>query len=159
MLNNISQDVIDFLKSNHVAVLATASPASAEPHAATIFYTTDLHMNLYFLTKEDTTKSKNLQANPRAAMVVFDASRLATAQITGQVFKIQNQEMMEKALRLMSRFSQRVSGSATTPLSKLDAGQYVLYQIQPQSIRLGDYKYGQRNTIFEIATPAEESLE
>jgi hypothetical protein len=31
--------------------------------------------------------------------------------------------------------------------------------LTPQAIRLGDYKYGAKNFIFDVATPAEESLE
>jgi uncharacterized protein YhbP (UPF0306 family) len=158
MLTDISPDVVAFLKSNHVAVLATASPQSAEPHAAAIFYTTDSHMNIYFLTKEQTAKSKNLEANPQAAVVIYEPSTLKTAQITGRAGRVQNEEMMQKALGLMSKFSQQVAGTSTTPISKLDAGGYILYQLVPQSIRLGDYKYGQRSTIFDVAAPAEESL-
>jgi nitroimidazol reductase NimA-like FMN-containing flavoprotein (pyridoxamine 5'-phosphate oxidase superfamily) len=159
MLANTNQDVVDFLKANHIAVLATASPQSAEPHAATIFYATDSHMNLYFLTKEQTTKSKNLKSNPHAAIVIYNAETLRTAQITGSVSIVQNEEMMQKALNLMSRFSNQAAGTNTTPISKLDAGDYILYRLEPQSIRLGDYKYGSQGTIFEIATPAEESLD
>jgi uncharacterized protein YhbP (UPF0306 family) len=158
MLTNISPDVIEFLKANHVAVLATASPQSAEPHAAAVFYATDSHVNLYFLTKEQTTKSKNLNSNPQAAVVIYEPSTLRTAQITGHASQVKNDEMMQKALGLMSKFSKQVSGTGTTPISKLDAGDYILYQLEPQSIRLGDYKYGNDSTIFDIATPAEESL-
>jgi len=159
MAMNIDKDIVDFLKRNHVAVLATANRSNSSPHAAAIFYATDSKMNLYFLTKENTTKNKNIQSNPQAALVIYEAERLATAQITGTVSRVENDEMMAKAQRVMAKYSKQTAGTDKTPISKLDAGADILYRITPQSIRLADYKFGVKNYIFEIATPAEESLE
>lgn len=159
MLSNISRDVTDFLKANHVAVLATANGQLATPHAAAVFYATDSHMNLYFLTKEQTAKSQNIQSNPQVALVIFDTPMLKTAQITGKAMVVQDDDMMQRALELMNKFAERLADSKATPLSKLDAGGYILYKVVPQSIRLWDYKYGTPSTLFDIATPAEESLE
>ena len=159
MGTNIDPSITDFLKRNKVAVLATANKDDARPHAAAVFYDTDSHSNIFFLTKENTTKSKNLQDNPLAAMVIFEARGLKTAQIIGAVTRIDDEAMVQKAQRIMSRFSAEISGNSETPISKLDAGLYVLYMLTPQSIRLGDYKYGRRNYIFDTATPAEESLD
>jgi nitroimidazol reductase NimA-like FMN-containing flavoprotein (pyridoxamine 5'-phosphate oxidase superfamily) len=151
--------ITEFLKRNHIAVLATASKVTAHPHAATIFYAIDSHLNIYFLTKEKTTKSHNLSANPWAALVVYEADTQRTAQITGTVDKVEDKEMMERAKPLMAKFSKQTSGTDETPISKLEAGEYVLYKLTPQSIRLGEYRYGTRADLFDIATPAEESLE
>jgi nitroimidazol reductase NimA-like FMN-containing flavoprotein (pyridoxamine 5'-phosphate oxidase superfamily) len=159
MLANVSPDIINFLKNNHVAVLATANKETATPHAASVFFATDSQLNLYFLTKENTTKSKNLATNPQAAMVIYEAEILKTAQILGTVSPVKNDAMMQKALRIMAKYSKQVSGTQTTPISKLDAGDYILYALTPQSIRLGDYKYGSDSLIFDLATPVEESLE
>jgi nitroimidazol reductase NimA-like FMN-containing flavoprotein (pyridoxamine 5'-phosphate oxidase superfamily) len=159
MALNIDPEITSFLKRNHVGVLATSNKETGTPHAATIFYATDSQTNLYFLTKEDTAKSKNLTTNPRAAIVVYEAEMLRTAQISGSVSKVDDPAMMEKALRIMAKFSKQTAQTDQTPISKLDAGEYILYRLTPQSIRLGDYKYGSRNFIFEIATPAEESLD
>jgi nitroimidazol reductase NimA-like FMN-containing flavoprotein (pyridoxamine 5'-phosphate oxidase superfamily) len=159
MALNIDPEITSFLKRNHVAVLATSNKETGTPHAATIFYATDSQTNLYFLTKEDTAKSKNLTTNPRAAIVVYEAEMLRTAQISGSVSKVDDPAMMEKALRIMAKFSKQTAQTDQPPISKLDAGEYILYRLTPQSIRLGDYKYGSRNFIFEIATPAEESLD
>lgn len=159
MLANIDPDIVAFLNNNHIAVLATASPQSGSPHAATVFYTTDSSMNIYFLTKQDTTKSKNLQANPQAALVVYDAPTLRTAQITAQAEPIKNPAIAQKALGIMSKYSRQTAGTSQPPIAKLDAGDYILYKLVPQTIRLADYKYGAKSTIFNIATPAEESLD
>jgi len=148
-----------FLKRNHIAVLATADKQTAQPHAATIYYMTDSQMNIYFLTKDGTMKSKNIEGNPYASIAIYEAETQTTAQISGPINKVEDSAMMEKAMSLASKYSKETSGTDETPISKLYAGNYVLYRLWPQFIRLGEYKFGPRGQIFDTATPAEESLE
>jgi general stress protein 26 len=152
-------NIASFLKRNHIAVIATANKESGAPHAAAVYYATDSQMNIFFVTKEDTTKSKNLATNPQIAVAIYDAPIQATAQITGTATRVDDPAMLEKALRIMSKHAQETAKTDETPISKLNAGQYILYKIWPQTIRLGEYKYGPHNQLFDIATPAEESLE
>ncbi len=151
-------NIANFLKSNHIAVLATANK-SGVPHAATIFYATDSQMNIFFMTKEKTTKYRNLIENPQAALAIYQPEAQSTAQISGPVSRVDNPEMMQKALRIMSKYSNLTGQTPETPISKLDAGSYVLFKVWPQNIRLGEYKYGPKDQIFDTATPAEELLE
>ena len=156
---NDNPEIAAFLSRHHIGVLATADKTSSTPHAATVFYTNDSNLNIYFLTKSKTLKSKNLESNPQASMAIYEADNLQTIQAGGSVTQVKDEDMMRRALELMSRFSKRVSGSEQTPISKLDAGDYILYKLEPQFIRLGKYQYGTPTGLFEIATPAEESLE
>lgn len=156
---SLNPQISEFLHHNHIGVLATADKQSAMPHAAAVYYATDSHLNIYFLTKDKTTKSRNLDKNNWAAMAIYEAHTQRTAQISGSVNRVQEKDMMERAKPLMSRFSKQTAGTEQTPISKLDAGEYVLYRLVPQSIRLGEYKYGVHDDLFEIASPAEESLE
>jgi general stress protein 26 len=130
-------NIAGFLKRNHIAVLATADHQTAEPHAATIYYATDSQMNIFFLTKVKTKKSINLAGNPKAALAIYQAETQETLQITGPVTVVDNQ----------------------TPIARLYAGEYILYKIWPQHIRLGEFKYGPEGQVFDNATPAEELLE
>lgn len=151
--------IAEYLKRNHIGVLATADKKTAEPHAAAVYYATDSHLNIYFLTKDKTAKSRNLELNRQAAMAVYEADTQRIAQIYGLVNRVEDSDMMERAKPLMAHFSQQSAGTSETPISKLAAGEYVLYRLVPQSIRLGEYKYGVHSSLFDIATPAEESLE
>lgn len=152
-------NIAAFLKRNHIAVLATANKETAAPHAATIYYATDSQMNIFFVTKEGTTKSKNIVSNPQAAIAIYEATTQTGAQITGSVSRVEDSAMLEKALRIMARYSYQTAQTEETPISKLKAGSYILYKIWPQTIRLGEFKYGPRSQIFDTATPAEESLD
>jgi nitroimidazol reductase NimA-like FMN-containing flavoprotein (pyridoxamine 5'-phosphate oxidase superfamily) len=156
---SLNPHIAEFLQRNHIAVLATADKKTAAPHAAAVYYATDSHLNIYFLTKDKTAKSRNIESNPMAAMAVYEADSQRIAQITGTISRVTEEDMMERAKPLMARFSKQTSGSEETPISKLSAGEYVLYRLTPQSTRLGEYKYGVHSDLFDIATPAEESLE
>lgn len=116
-------------------------------------------MNIFFVTKEQTSKNKNLEQNPLAAIAIYEAPTQTTTQITGLVTRVEDKSMMEKALRIMSKYSQETAQTDETPISKLQAGEYILYKLWPQTIKMGEYKYGPRSQIFDIATPTEESLE
>lgn len=152
-------NIANFLKRNHIAVLATADKQTAEPHAATIYYGTDSQMNILFLTKEKTKKNLNIVSNPQVAIAIYEADTQITAQISGPVERIDDQTLKDKAIRVMAKYSLATAHTDQTPLSKLSAGDYVLYKLWPQTIKLGEYKYGPRSQIFDIATPSEESLE
>lgn len=151
--------IANFLKQHHIGVLATADKEAAMPHAAVVFYATDSHLNIYFLTKKETSKSRNLQVNPWAAFTVYEEDTQRTAQIQGMVSEVLASDMMERAKPLFAKFSKQTSGSEDTPISKLNSGDYVLYCLAPQSIRLAEYRYGVKNDMFDVATPAEESLD
>lgn len=62
-------------------------------------------MNMFFVTKEKTTKNKNLVQNPQAALAIYEAQTQTTTQITGPVSTVEDPDMMEKALRIMSKYS------------------------------------------------------
>jgi uncharacterized protein YhbP (UPF0306 family) len=152
-------NIESFLKRNHIAVLATADKSTAMPQAAAVYYATDSKMNLFFLTKDGTAKAKNLVANPYAAVVIFEADTQTTAQISGPVSKVEDPVMVAKAQKVMAKYSNATAGTEETPVSKLYAGNYVLFKLWPQNIRLGEYKYGVKFHLFDTATPTEESLE
>ena len=151
--------IADFLSRNHVAVLATAYEKTAVPHAAAIYYTVTSKLDLFFVTKKDTTKSRNLRSNPIAALVIYESSSQTTAQVNGTVQAIDDPEKLKDALAIMAKFSQETAGTPVTPISRLDAGDYVLYELTPQNIRLAGYKYNLKDKIFDVADSIEESIE
>lgn len=151
-------NIESFLKRNHIAVLATADKSTATPYASTIYFATDSQMNIFFVTKAKTLKSKNLISNPQASIAIYEANTQSTAQISGPVTVIDDKTMLDKALKLMAKYSEQTAQTEETPISKLYAGSYLLYKLWPQTIRLGEFKYGPRSQIFDTATPAEETL-
>ncbi len=147
-----SKKAVNFLRRHPVGVIATASSA-ARPHAATVYFAIDDDLNIYFVTKEQTTKHKNLTENPVASIAVFDAENQATLQASGPV------EPINDIVKFMRLFAQILDISADTsdsdrpPVSKLFAGDYFMYKLTPTSLRLAEYMKpdkGDITNLFEI---------
>jgi nitroimidazol reductase NimA-like FMN-containing flavoprotein (pyridoxamine 5'-phosphate oxidase superfamily) len=152
-------NIENFIKRNHVAVLATANKQTGAPHASTIYYTVSSSLNIFFLTKKDTQKNKNIETNPQVALAIYEAQSQSIAQITGNAQAINEPGKIQTALRIMRQYSQQTAGTDEIPLDKLDAGEFILYKVTPNTVRLGEYKYGPRGEVFDTAIPTGESLE
>lgn len=105
-------NIAAFLKRNHVGVLATANEKTALPHAAAIYYTTTSKLNFFFVTKRETTKSKNLESNPQTALVIYEASTQTTAQIDGVATQVNDPVRLKTALEIMAKFSSDTAGTS-----------------------------------------------
>lgn len=80
-LAEIKKEALDFLKSQKVAVIATAF--NGEPYAATMYYSVDDDFNFYFLTRSDTSKFLNNLDNSRTAIVIGFGPKHITVQACG----------------------------------------------------------------------------
>lgn len=147
------EHILDFLKQNSTAVLATASKGG-EPHAATIYYMVDEDLNFYFITKRDTTKSQNLKDGGRAALAIHEATTQTTVQVVGKVEEEVGVDKTQKTFRDILKISMATSESGTPPISKLQAGPYVAYRLTPDSVRMASFirpDSGSYERIFEDA--------
>ncbi len=59
----------DFLRHHTTMSLATVNPEGL-PQSAAVFYATDEHLNLYFLSGPNSRHGCNLKHNPRAAVTI-----------------------------------------------------------------------------------------
>ena len=150
--------ITNFLERNHTAVLATANKETGQPHAAVVYYTISSKLHLYFVTKRDTAKSRNLEANPQVAMVIYEADTQSSVQLYGQATAIEDPQKLQSALAMMAGHAKATAQTESLPISKLNAGDHVLYQVVPRNIRLAEYKYGAGDNIFEVVVPNETAL-
>jgi len=147
------EHILDFLKQNSTAVLATANKYG-EPHAATIYYTVDEDLNIYFITKRDTTKSQNLKNSGRGALAVHEATTQTTVQAVGKVEEETDVNKSQKVFSDILKISMETSESGTPPISKLQAGPYIAYRLTPDSARMASFirpDSGSYERIFEDA--------
>lgn len=132
------EHLADFLGKNQVGVLATTD-SSGKPHAATIYITFDRQFNIYFVTKKDTQKSRNLQDNRQAAIAIYDASSQTTVQAEGLVVEVTETEQVEWVFNDIWRIASKTSTSNAPPPSQLAAGKYVVYRLATPSLRMATF--------------------
>jgi general stress protein 26 len=142
----------EFLDKNQVGVLASTSRAG-KPHAATIYFTHDQQLNIYFVTKKNTQKSRNLQENHQAAIAIYDASAQMTVQAEGLVMEVTDAKQTEWIFNDIWHIASRTSPNSAPPPSRLSAGAYVVYRLAAPSLRMATFVRQDPldyDTIFEV---------
>ncbi len=150
-INEEQEHIKDFLKSKRVGVLATADK-TGEPHAAAIYFYFE-GPDFYFITKNQTAKHNNLQENPRAALAVFEPVSQTTVQAKGVVIEETDQAKANEVFGEILKAAASTSESGSPPLTKLKAGEYIVYKLKPASLRMASYirpDPGSYENIFEI---------
>lgn len=127
-----------FLSKNEVGVLATASK-DGTPHAATIYITHDRQFNIYFITKKDTQKSRNLQENPRAAIAIYEPVNQTTVQVEGSVVEVTEPQIVEWVFNDIWRIALNSSFGHVPPTTRLAAGGYVVYRLAGPYLRMATF--------------------
>lgn len=85
----MKQEALDFLKQHIIAVVATTDE-DHQPNAATVLYHIDDNMNLFFMTRKQTRKYKNIKRNGRIAVVVGMGDGQGTIQAEGEAEVLEN---------------------------------------------------------------------
>lgn len=149
-LHESREKVLGFLSSNRVGVLATAD-LSGKPHASTIYVITDSVLNFYFVTKKETQKARNLAANPRASIAIYDATSQTTVQIDGHVVEVKDEGQAAQLFTQMQGIAHTTSSSGILPVTQLSAGGYITYRLSSPSVRMATFgaKASETGQIFE----------
>lgn len=144
-----------FLETHSAGVLATASREGI-PHAATVYLVIGANVEIYFITRQETTKHRNLSENPNAAIAVFDEASQTTVQAMGMVEEVTDPTLQEYIFSQVVAITRNASGEHQPPLTKLDAGKNVVYQLKPKTLRMAEFikaEYPPVDEIFEVAIP------
>jgi hypothetical protein len=136
--SDTKQRMYDFLFGTSIGVLSSTDP-DGDPHGAVIYFTINRDFEVSFLTKSETKKYDNLIHNNHVMLTVFEPFTQTTAQITGMAREVKaGFDMNEIAGRVLGT-SLQTSDAGLTPLSKLEAGSYVAFRIEPVQIRMAVY--------------------
>ncbi len=156
-LANTKIRIREILNTLGVGVLATANDRG-ELYASTIYLIVDPDLIVYFLTKKRTTKHANLQQHPNVALTVYDTKTLTEIQIRGQAEITNDKTRLSYLLTRTLITNKSISQSQTLPIDRLDAGDYVVYRLQPIIIRLADYgkSYVSKEKLFEVVDLSKE---
>lgn len=152
IINSSKQHIAEFLDRHHDGVLATVD-ASGQPHAATVYFTCDREQTLYFVTKKETQKSRNIQQNAKAAIAIHDMPTLTTLQAEGTISEVTDPQQQEWVFNDIWRIAFR-AGQNGPPPSQILAGGYVVYRFMAPTLRLARFNTTDPNvageSIFEV---------
>lgn len=122
-----------------IATIGTTN-SKGEPHGAAVYICPDEQQHvMYFLTKNETQKYKNLLAHEAVSVTVVDPAGNSTLQASGKAFTVQDAHALALITQRMVDANPKTS-EWLPPVSKLDAGQYVVVGITITSARLAEFQ-------------------
>lgn len=133
-----NEKIFEFLTTHPVGVLSLVDPNN-NPHATVIYFSVDTDFNIFFTTKSDTHKHDNLKHNKHAMFTVFEPVSQTTVQIIGEALLVDGEAKSQEVFRSTVAASMATSEGGIPPISKLQAGDYVAYQLTPKQIRMAVY--------------------
>lgn len=137
-LSDKKQRMYDFLFATSLGVLSSVDP-DGNPHGATIYFTINRDFEVSFVTKSGTRKYDNLIHNNHVMLTVFEALTQTTVQVTGLAQEVEDGFTMNQIAARVLGTSLRTSDAGITPLSKLEAGDFVAFTINPMQVRMAVY--------------------
>ena len=153
-------EITKFLTTNQLGTLATADK-EGQPHTAAVYFTIDPDLNIYFITKDQTTKARNIAENSKVAFAVYEAASQKTVQVQGTAAAIDDPSRADDIFRRILAITASTSESRIPPISKLSAGGYGLYKITPDVMRMASFtkpEHGQPNDIFDAVVKPDATL-
>lgn len=138
-INQSRERLLKFLENNHIGVLATANNLG-KPHSAAVYITSDQDLNMYFVTRKGTQKSRNLQDNNHAAITIYNAKLQTTLQAEGTAIEVTQSQKMQWIFNDIWRIATQTGPNNSPPQAQLiGSGDYVAYKISAPSLRLAAF--------------------
>lgn len=137
-MSNPNQKVHDFLKHNPLGIVSTVS-GDGKPWGAAVYFIADDAFNIYFVTRAETAKYKNIQQSRIAAFTVADRSTQTTVQLTGEVSEVPADEYMNNLFEEFMKLRHNDDHTWSPPINKVHAGAFMPLRIKPTSLHYADY--------------------
>lgn len=131
--------IMSYIDINPIATIGTIN-SDGSPHGSIVYVCTDnTKPIIYFITKSETTKYKNIQSNARVSVAITHPSENSTLQARGVAEEVQDAKIIDMAMHKLTK--QQVNESDwLPPIAKLHAGAYVLIKVTLEWARLAQYQ-------------------
>ncbi len=139
VLSDKQKRIRDFLSKNPIGVLSTVTP-DGDPHGAVIYFVLDEDFTASFLTRSGTRKSDNIKHQEHVTLTVYEPKSQTTAQIVGHATEITDNDTVNSIASEVLKVSLKTSEAGIPPITKLEAGSYNAFSIQPVQINMAVYK-------------------
>jgi general stress protein 26 len=136
--------VLDFLRSQKLAVISTHGPTKPNPESALIAYAEDDQLNLYFQTGRHTRKAANIKANPHISLVIgLGLEPMLTVQYEGTARQLTDSLEIKAAQQLF------YDKNSPTTREFMEHPTAILFKVTPTWIGCSDYT-GNKPQVIEI---------
>ncbi len=130
--------IMTYIENHPAAVVGTISD-DGTPHGAVVYVCVASHHTVFFVTKNQTQKYKNLLERPQLSLTFFNDSDSSTLQAQGKAFVADNPKMIDYAMQKMAKIH-AMQAEWLPPIAKLRAGNYAVIGVELTSARLAEYQ-------------------
>ena len=135
-MNN--HELEEFVRNNPVGVVSTSGSSGIA--SAAVYYVLDTDGVLYFNTRHDTEKLKNIRENPEVSFAVFQRNPDMTLQYKGTAEVVSSvSHITDTYTNLLQRIFQE---GVVPPILRTDAGEVELVKVTPTWVRFGNFSHG-----------------
>jgi general stress protein 26 len=132
------EKIAAYINDNPVAILGTIGDDD-RPHGAVVYVCADDERPVvYFLTKDETRKFKNLSAHKYISLTIANERENSTLQATGKTKVVHDSQPLNLVTKKMHHIGPH-GRSWVPPLSKINAGKYKLVGITLEYVRLTQF--------------------
>lgn len=130
--------IASYINDNPIATLGTIGE-DGTPHGAAVYVYADQEKHIvYFLTKNQTQKYVDIQGNGSVSLTIVNPQENSTVQATGKAFTVHDSQALDAVTKQMVR-ANPLASEWIPPVSKLEAGQYVVVGVKLTHARLAEF--------------------
>jgi len=148
---NKKDTVFEILQSltNTLGVISTVN-ASGGPEAASVYYLCDDKGTIFFITRKNSRKYKNIEHNPKVAFVITNEHPSKTIQYEGIASEVSD---TEETIEFFNALITKATGSdPMPPVIQMEGGEMAFMKITPTWIRYGDFQLMKQGEMFDEVT-------
>jgi general stress protein 26 len=136
---SFSQDAKIFLASHDIGVVSTIDQ-QGNVHGAAVYYAVGTDNEIFFVTKSQTHKARDILQYHQVALTIFDQQTMRTLQISGNASVEHDKKLSEEITHRILR--PHLAGEHVTvpPILHMSAGDYEVVCIKPVDYKYHDYK-------------------
>jgi len=135
-------NIAAYINNHPLAVLGTVN-SQGTPHGTTLYAGSDDRLNVYFMTKRNTTKNDNILQNPKVSMTFSGEDHQTTLQLTGTATEVSMPDKSAAAFQVLGGIRHQ-SNDFRLPISKIEAGPYIVYEVIVDHALLTEYEHSNR---------------
>ncbi len=137
MFSLFGDHITEFLQARNRAVIATVDE-EGQPSTSTIFYILTKRHELYFMTKSQTAKYKNIKKNYKVALTVVDNEKPQAVNVNGVAAEMVETSERDEILKQLIKLSYE-SLHDYAPIIKLHRGGFAVFKIVPHKAVFTDF--------------------
>tara|TARA_B100001105_G_scaffold254255_1_gene249624 strand:+ start:958 stop:1422 length:465 start_codon:yes stop_codon:yes gene_type:complete len=135
-------NIATYINNHPLAVLSTVDEHGV-PHGTTLYAGSDRHLNVYFMTKRNTAKYQNILYNPKVSLTFSGEDHQTTLQLTGTATEVSMPDRSAAAFQVLGGIRHQ-SHDFRLPISKIEAGPYIVYEVVVDHAVLTEYEHSNR---------------